>query len=53
MQLQQGDIALLVAADQFGIELTPVVELDADFLGLINDVIIGQHVAFCSVNNDP
>ena len=51
-QLQQSDIALFIAADQFGIEFTAIVELDADLLRLINDVIIGQHVAFRCVDDD-
>jgi hypothetical protein len=32
--LQQGDIALIVAADQLRIEFAAIVELNADFLRL-------------------
>jgi hypothetical protein len=51
-QLQQSDIALFIAADQFGIKFTAIVQLDADLLRLIDDVIIGQHVAFRCVDDD-
>ena len=51
-QLQQSDIALFIAPDQFGIELTAIVQLDADLLRLIDDVVIGQHIAFRRVDDN-
>ncbi len=43
IRLQQSDIALFIAPDQFGIELTAIVQFsDADLLRLIDDVVIGQ-----------
>lgn len=53
LNLQQSDIALVVAADKLSVELTAIVKLDADFLRLIDDVIIGQDVAFGGINDDP
>lgn len=51
-QLEQSNVALFIAADQFGIKFTTIVQLDADLLRLIDDVVIGQHVAFRCVDND-
>jgi hypothetical protein len=52
LYLQQRDIALVIAADQFGIKFAAIVQLDADFIGLADDVIVGQNIAFCRINND-
>ncbi|MNI68628.1 hypothetical protein D3C73_1243360 [compost metagenome] len=41
LDLQQGDIALIVATNQLGVKLATVVELDTDLLCLINNVVIG------------
>ena len=53
LNLQQGDVALIVAANQFGLEFTPVIQLNADLLRLINHMIVGQNIAFCGIDNDP
>ena len=53
LNLQQSDIALVVAADKLSVELTAIIKLNADFLRLIDDVIIGQDVAFGGINDDP
>jgi hypothetical protein len=42
LNLQQCDIALIVAADKLCVELTAIIKLNADFLRLINNVVIGQ-----------
>jgi hypothetical protein len=52
LHLQQRDVALVIAADQFGIKFAAIVQLDADFIGLADDVIVGQNIAFCRINND-
>jgi hypothetical protein len=41
LNLQQGDIALVIAANQFGIELAAIIQLNADFLRLADDVVVG------------
>ncbi len=51
-ELQQGDVGLLIAADQLGVQFAPVVQLHADFIGVVDDVIVGQHVAFGGVDDD-
>ena len=40
---QQRDVGALVAADDLGLELAFVVELDGDFIGRFDDVRIGQN----------
>ncbi len=52
LNLQQGNIALIVATDEFGIEFAPIVQLNANFLRLINNVVVGQNIALGSVNDD-
>jgi hypothetical protein len=52
LHLQQRDVALVIAANQFGIKFPAIVQLDADFIGLADDVIVGQDIAFGRINND-
>ena len=41
-----------ILRNQFGIKLTSIIQLHADFFGVINDVVIGQHIAFLSIYDD-
>ena len=43
--LQQGDIGLGVGANQFGIQGFARIELDLDFVGPFDDVIVGHDIA--------
>ena len=39
-------------ADQFGFIFTAVAKLYVDLIRTVDHVIVGQHVAFSSINND-
>jgi hypothetical protein len=52
LHLQQRDVALVIAANQFGLKLTPIVQLYADFIGLTDNMIVGQNITFGRINND-
>ncbi len=43
--LQHGDVGALVGADDLGLELATVGELDADLVGAVDDVGVGDEVA--------
>ena len=45
LYLQDRDIGLAVAADQFGLEVGVVMQDDGDLVGIGNDVIVGDDVA--------
>ncbi|MNC13999.1 hypothetical protein D3C75_617640 [compost metagenome] len=51
LNLNQRDITLVIATNQFGIKFTPIIELHADFFGMIDDVIVSQHITFFGINN--
>ena len=51
VDLQQRDVGLRVAADQFGLELAPVLQLDDDLLGIVDDVVVGHHVPLRRIDN--
>lgn len=53
VQLQQSDIGLLVSADQFGVVLTAVIQLHLNFIGVVDDVVVSQHVAFSALMMTP
>lgn len=42
---------MLIAADQLGVQLATVVQLYADFIGVVDDVVVGQHIAFGGVDD--
>ena len=44
-----GDIALVIATNQFCIKLAPIIELNTDFLCLINHMVVGQHIALLAL----
>ena len=44
--LEQGDVDAAVGTDQLGLELGVVLEDDGDVFGALNDVIVGDDVAF-------
>ena len=52
MYLQQCDVTLVIAANQFGVKFATIVQLYADFIGLADDMIVGQDIAFGRINND-
>lgn len=45
LDLQQRHVVLLIAPHHLGLELAAVGELDGDFAGAIDHVMIGQHIA--------
>ena len=47
-----ADRALVIATNQFCIKLAPIIELNTDFLCLINHMVVGQHIAFTGVDDD-
>jgi hypothetical protein len=52
LYLQQCDVTLVIAANQFGVKFATIVQLYADFIGLADDMIVGQDIAFGRINND-
>jgi hypothetical protein len=50
--LDQSQIGLGVPADDFGIEFLVVCQGDLDFIGVFNDMVVGQDMPFL-VDNEP
>ncbi|MOA00998.1 hypothetical protein D3C78_1203820 [compost metagenome] len=52
VELQQGDIGLFVTAYQLGVHFTAIVQLYADFIGVVDHVVVGQHIALGGGDDD-
>ena len=52
IDLQHGDVGLGVGADQFGLELGAVGEIDLDLVGVGDDVVVGDDDALLGIDDE-
>ena len=52
LNLDQRDIRTWIFTHHFSVEFTSVAQLNFNGVGVINNVVVGHHVAFCRINND-
>ena len=52
LDLDQRDVGARIRTNEFGVEFAAVDERYDDFIGIANDVVIGQDIAIFGVNND-
>ena len=50
--LQQRDVGLGVLADELGLELGAVVQVDLDLVGAVDHVVVGDDDAFLAVDDE-
>ena len=50
---QKGYVCAGVAADQFRVELPAVLERHDNALTILNDMMVGEDIAFIRINDDP
>ena len=52
LDLEDGEVGLGVGADQPGRHVVAGAEPDQDLVGVLDDVVVGDDVAFCLVDDD-
>ncbi|EJK92634.1 hypothetical protein UUU_06200 [Klebsiella pneumoniae subsp. pneumoniae DSM 30104 = JCM 1662 = NBRC 14940] len=52
LNLNQRDIRARIFADDFGIKLTAIAQLNLNRGGVVHDVVVGHHIPFGGINDD-